>query len=286
MSCCGRSLVSLSLLLLLPVAHSDSVTALTNHGGRLLTGNLNVGILWYGPIPRAQRKAILSFFRSLNGPDSAGGKEPHVSSWWNIVASYQKGATKLAVKVVNQVSDENYSYGKVLIKDFIKPLLPKATGGNPHTLAVIIASKGVTVQDMCAGSCAQHGLIDAQYYVAVGDPEEECPECAWPFLASHGKVGKTLLPPSGNVGADSMVKLLAGGLAGAVTNPFGDAFYATGHGDHLLEATSTCPDIFSSGKLLVDSQNGGSYNAVGDDGIKFLLPPIWNPKTSTCWTPL
>ncbi|KAL2346048.1 hypothetical protein Fmac_000048 [Flemingia macrophylla] len=265
------------------VGENAKATALTNHGGRLLTGHLNVGILWYGPIPRAQKKAILSFFRSLNGPE---GGEAQVSSWWKIVSSYQPGETKLPVKVLSQVSDENYSLGKVLIKDFIKPLLPKATGGNPHTLAVIIASKGVTVQDMCAGSCAQHGLIGDQYYVAVGDPEEECPECAWPFLPSHEKVGKTLLPPSGDVGADSMVKLLAGGLAGAVTNPFGDGFYAIGHGDHLLEATSTCPDVFASGKLPVDPQTGGSYNAVGDEGTKFLLPPIWNPKTSSCWTPL
>lgn len=153
----------LSLLVILPVALSAGHpgASLTHHGGRLLTGNVNVGILWYGPIPRVQKRAILSFLRSLN---ANVGAQPQVSSWWQIVESYQTFARRptggrITVKVVNQVYDPNYSLGKVLIKDFIKPLLPKATGGKPNTLAIIVAPKGVTVQDMCAGSCAQHGLI-------------------------------------------------------------------------------------------------------------------------------
>ncbi|KAJ1398985.1 Protein EXORDIUM-like [Sesbania bispinosa] len=282
--------LSLFLLIIFPVAFSAEAP-LTHHGGRLLTGNLNVGILWYGPIPRGQRKAILSFLRSLNGNAAS---QPQVSSWWKVVESYQsfaktpaRGLPRIPVKVVNQQFDPNYSLGKVLIKDFIKPLLPKATGGKPNTLALIIATKGVTVQDMCAGSCAQHGLIGDQPYVAVGDPEEECPECAWPFLKSPSKVGPTMKPPSGNVGADAMVMLLAGGLAGAVTNPYGDGFYATERGDALIEATTKCSGIFATGgKVLVNPTNSGAYNANGVGNAKFLLPAIWDPKSSSCWTPL
>lgn len=170
--CLGMSL--LLVLLVALSAGSGGAAPLTHHGGRLLTGNLNIGILWYGPIPRAQRKAILSFLRSLN--PSAGGapNQPQpqlqVSSWWQIVESYQTfaktpaapgGIPRITVKVVNQQFDPDYSLGKVLIKDFIKQLLPTATGGKPNTLALVVASKGVTVQDMCAGSCAQHGLIGA-----------------------------------------------------------------------------------------------------------------------------
>ncbi|CAJ1972984.1 unnamed protein product [Sphenostylis stenocarpa] len=288
--------LSFTIVLLFPVALSKSVEgaeAVHHHGGRILTGYVNIGILWYGPIPRVQRKAILSFFRSLSTATPTADNLPQVASWWNMVESYQaytdppaSGAPKITVKVVNQASDPNYSYGKVLIRDFIKPLLPTATGGNPNTVALIIASKGVTVQDMCAGSCAQHGLLDDQVYVAVGDPEEECPECAWPFVASNGKVGAVMKPPNGDIGADVMVKLLAGGLAGVVTNPYGDGFYASARGDNILEATSRCPDIFASKQIPVDSETGGAYNTVGDKGTKFLLPAIWNPKTSSCWTPL
>ncbi|XP_019438231.1 PREDICTED: protein EXORDIUM-like 4 [Lupinus angustifolius] len=257
---------ALSLLILFPVALSDEVTPpITNHRGHTLAGQLNIGILWYGPITNVQRKSILSFFRSLN---TNAGPQPQVSSWWKVVESY--GGGRIPVKVVNQVSDPNYSLGKVLIKDFIKMLLPKATAGKSNTVAVIIATKGVTVQDMCAGSCAQHGLIENQVYVAVGDPEEECPECAWPFLKTPGKPGPVVRPPSGDVGADAMVKLLAGGLAGVVTNPFGDGFYSTARGDVTVEASTKCPDTFAA--------------VNGEKLSKFVLPAIWNPATSTCWT--
>ncbi|KAL9313558.1 hypothetical protein ACSQ67_019010 [Phaseolus vulgaris] len=288
--------LSFSILLLLPVALSDGpeeAPALSHHGGRLTTGILRVGLMWYGPIPRVQRRAILSFFRSLNTVTPNADHLPQVASWWNMVESYQAyakpgavAAPKIRVKVVNEAFDEEYSYGKVLIKDFIQPLIPMATGGIPNTLAVIVACKGVTVQDMCAGSCAQHGLIDNQTYVAVGDPEDECPECAWPFAGSSGKTGEVMIPPSGDIGADVMVKLLAGGLAGAVTNPYGDGFFSSARGNHFYEATSKCPDLFASDQIPLDSETGAAFNAVGDKGTKFLLPAIWNPKTSSCWTPL
>ncbi|MED6198718.1 hypothetical protein PIB30_069189 [Stylosanthes scabra] len=275
-------------------AEKGAAVPLSHKGGRLLSGNLNIGILWYGAITKEQKDAILSFLKSLNSP-SGGGGEPQVSSWWHVVESYQAYAKgggpggndipKITVNVVSEQFDPNYSLGKVLIKDFIKKLIPKATGGKSDTLALIIASKGVTVQEMCAGSCAQHGLIEQQPYVAVGDPEEECPECAWPFLEAPGI---SLKPPSGAVGADAMVMLLAGGLAGAVTNPYGDGFYADARGDDILEATSVCSRILSAqeAKLPVDPVSGGAYNANGVAGTKFFLPAIWNPKTSSCWTPL
>ncbi|XP_027357020.1 protein EXORDIUM-like 1 [Abrus precatorius] len=296
MACFEASRLLSLCLALLPVlpavisAAPEPTPALTHHGGRLLTGHLSVGIVWYGPIPRAQKKAILSFLRSLKQNETAATDRPQVSSWWNIVESYQtmakvptRGIPNISVKVINQASDPNYSLGKVVIKDFIKQLIPKATGGNPNALAIIVASKGVTVQDMCAGSCVQHGLIDDQLYVAVGDPEEECPECAWPFA---GTSGVPLKPPSGDIGADTMVRLLAGGLAGAITNPFGDGFYAYGHGEQLVEATSKCSGVLATATVPVDPVSGGSYNSVGDQGTKFLLPAIWDPKTSSCWTPL
>lgn len=129
-------------------------------------------------------------------------------------------------------------------------------------------------------------IAGEQAYVAVGDPEEECPECAWPFVQSPKK-GATMRPPSGNVGADAMVMLLAGGLAGAVTNPYGDGFYANGHGE-TFEATTMCPALFAApgAKLPVDPRTGGVFNARGLGDTKFLLPALWNPKSSSCWTPL
>ncbi|QCE16904.1 Phosphate-induced protein 1 [Vigna unguiculata] len=287
--------LSVFILLILPVAFSNNNDAeeaepVSYHGGPLLGGFLRVGIAWYGPIPRVERRAILSFFRSLNTITPTAENIPQVATWWNKVESYQEsvpgavGAPKITVKVVNQAFLQDFPYGKVVIKDFIKAMIPTATAGVPNTLTLVVASKGVTVAEMCAGSCAQHGEIDNQTYVAVGNPVEECPECAWPFVMSNGKEGQVMMPPSGDPGADVMVKLLAGGLAGAVTNPMGDAFYSSARGNRFYEATSKCPDIFTSGPIPVDPVSGAAYNAIGDKGTKFLLPAIWDLKTNSCWT--
>ncbi|KAI4299865.1 hypothetical protein L6164_033287 [Bauhinia variegata] len=272
--------LALSLALILPLAAVavPPPSPLTNHGGPLLgaNGNLDVSILWYGPVTKVQKRSILTFLKSLNA--NAGALQPQVSQWWDIVGSYSNGP-RINVRVVNNVADPNYSLGKVLIKDFIKMLLPKATGGKPNTLVIIVAVKGVTVQDMCAGHCAQHDFIGDQAYVAVGDPEAECPECAAPFVQSSSPVK----PPSGNLAADTMVRSLAKGLAGAVTNPLKTGFYANGPDDEILDASSVCDDI---GNFQINPLNGGAFNAHGFKGTKFLVPAIWNPKTSSCWTPL
>ncbi|KAI4299864.1 hypothetical protein L6164_033286 [Bauhinia variegata] len=274
--------LALSLALILPLAAVavPPPSPLTNHGGPLLgdNGNLDVSILWYGPIAKVQKRSILNFLKSLNA--NAGPVQPQVSQWWDIVGSYTR-SPKINVKVVNQAFDPNYSLGKVLIKDFIKILLPKATGGKPNTLVIIVAVKGVTVQNMCAGDCAQHDFIGDQAYVAVGNPEAECPQCTAPFVPTGALA--LVKPPSGNIAADTMVRLLAKGLAGAVSNPLKTGFYAIGHDEEILDASSVCDDI---GKFEINSLNGGAFNAHGFKGKKFLLPAIWNPKTSSCWTPL
>ncbi|KAL0008405.1 hypothetical protein SO802_009907 [Lithocarpus litseifolius] len=82
------------------------------------------------------------------------------------------------------------------------------------------------------------------------------------------------------------------GLASTVTNPFKTGFYQPGRrSDVLIEATTACPGIFGSGalpgytgKVRVDPITGGGFNAHGYKGRKFMLPAIWNPKTSSCWT--
>nr|AFK44730.1 unknown [Lotus japonicus] len=39
-----------------------------------------------------------------------------------------------------------------------------------------------------------------------------------------------------------------------------------------------------SGQVLVEKSTGASYNAHGVNGRKYLLPAMWDPKTSACRT--
>lgn len=85
-----------------------------------------------------------------------------------------------------------------------------------------------------------------------------------------------------------MIITLAKVLAGAATDPFGNAYFQ-GDASNALEAGGACTGTFGSGAypgypgdLLEDSETGASYNVEGKDGKKFLLPWIWNPATLSC----
>ncbi|CAK9309375.1 unnamed protein product [Citrullus colocynthis] len=303
MECCRRipctslGVVAISLLLVVlvgvPKAEAvEPLVSLENHGGQMLRGNLDLSVVFYGRFGRIQKSTLRSFLKSLNqnGPPESGSQ---VSSWWRMVSAYVPGGDEIKVKVVKQYVDFHYSLGKVMTRDFIKILVKNAIVGLPSAVPVIVAAKDVSVQGLCMGKCAEHGVIDGTPYVIIGNPENECPgACAWPFhRADYGPPGAVLKPPNGDVAADAMVVSLASGLASVVTNPFETGLYQLGEKANMIEASTACPGMFgtgaapgNTGKVAVDPRTGGAYNAIGFKGKKFLLPALWNPKTSSCWT--
>ncbi|KAF8412573.1 hypothetical protein HHK36_000542 [Tetracentron sinense] len=298
------TLISLLLLLalVLPLGSSKKVdirTVLTYHKGPLLTGDLNLTILWYGRFGRVQKSTIRNFIRSLNHNGNFN-LEPRVSTWWKTIESYQSIKSSrhhknpsIRVQVVKQMTDNSYSVGKILTQNSIPGLVQKAKSGS---VAVIFTARDVSVQGLCTGKCSQHGIMGKgslhQLYIMVGNPESECPgECGWPFhKADQGPQSLPLQPPNGDIGADAMVIGFATALAGTVTNPYKNGYFQ-GPKTNPLEAVSACPGMFGSGafpgyagKVHVDPHDGGCFNAHGVNGKKFLLPAVWNPKTSACWT--
>ncbi|XP_038887065.1 protein EXORDIUM-like 2 [Benincasa hispida] len=305
MECCRRNpttsigVVAISLLLVAVVgipkteaAKTRPPVALENHGGQMLKGNLDLSLVFYGQLGRVQKSTLRSFLRSLNqhGPAGYGSQ---VSSWWRMVSAYVPGGVEIKVRVAKQYVDPRYSLGKVLTRDFIMILVKNAVAGLSRAVPVIVAARDVSVQGLCMGKCAEHGVIDGIPYVIIGNPVTECPgACAWPFhRADYGPPGAILKPPSGDVAADAMVVSLASGLASVVTNPFQTGLFQIGEKANMVEASTACPGMFGTGatpgytgKVAVDPRTGGAYNAVGFRGKKFLLPALWNPKTSSCWT--
>jgi hypothetical protein len=162
--------LAFSLLLILPLALGTkpaTAPVLAYHGGDLLTGKIDLALMWYGRFGNSQKKVIRSFIKSLNY-DGGANFEPQVSSWWQIVGSYQSFAGSkskrspgngIKVQVVSQVSDPSFSLGKVVTVDFVKLLVQKATAGKPNTLAVIFTSRQVTASNLCLGKCSEHGVI-------------------------------------------------------------------------------------------------------------------------------
>uniref|UniRef100_A0A2P2N4V8 Phosphate-responsive family protein n=1 Tax=Rhizophora mucronata TaxID=61149 RepID=A0A2P2N4V8_RHIMU len=87
-----------------------------------------------------------------------------------------------------------------------------------------------------------------------------------------------------------MIINLATLFANTVTNPFNDGYFQ-GPPTAPLESVSACSGIFGSGsypgypgRVMVDKTTGASFNAQGVNGRKYLLPAMWDPRTSACKT--
>ncbi|KAL6979496.1 hypothetical protein U1Q18_021157 [Sarracenia purpurea var. burkii] len=137
--------LSLTLFLLAHLLPSaTAVTPLiTYHDGPLLTGNLNLAVLWYGRFHSGEKKVIRAFIESLT-TDRSLSFQPDVYAWWQKVESYATVANKGGsfgkkkkkihtggfVQITREVYDENASASKVLVDESIPGLLKEFIGGD------------------------------------------------------------------------------------------------------------------------------------------------------------
>lgn len=320
----SRALISFLILILhhhpqLAAAHAgEEEHIIKYHNGRLLTGDINLSVLWYGDVAP---EAFTTFVQSLKD-DGSATFDPKVAKWWKMVESYQAVATggggkgshhqpppspDINVKVVNTVNDMNFSVGHNFEKlnETIPALVEKATNGKPDgsTLAVIVIGEGV---DLACGDnhntpCYEHGSIgDKQLYIVIKNQLRKCGWiCAWPFhkhmMMFQSGINLVVDPPTWDSNTHLSIIHFASALASTITNPFGDGFYGVGGtraAEQVREVGNACSKAFGTGyfpgftgRVHVDPTNGGTFNAHGVNNTKFLLPGLWNPSDpSTCWT--
>ncbi|GJN00291.1 hypothetical protein PR202_ga17712 [Eleusine coracana subsp. coracana] len=272
---------------------------LNDHGGELLTGNLTVNLLFYGRFTPAQRAIVADFVRSLSAPPPPlrTNTGPSVASWWRTTSLYRGGGARLRLGA--QFLDARMSLGRGPLSPANVTALAHAAGHHRGAVTAVLTAADVLVTPFCTSRCGVHGHArggahgKARYtYLWAGNPAQQCPgQCAWPFHQPlYGPQTPPLVPPNGDVGVDGMVISLAALLAGTATNPYGDGYYQ-GEAGAGLEAATACAGVFGSGaypgfsgNLLTDPVTGGSYNAVGLGGRKYLLPALWDPTTSQCKT--
>lgn len=278
------------------------------HDGPLLSGRITVNLIWYGKFKPSEKAIISDFITSLSSFSPSNTLQPSVATWWKITEKYyQLTSTRnpLSLALGKQISDDSHSLGKSLNDRKIRQLA--ARGDQKNAINVVLTASDVAVDGFCMSRCGTHGSalasgapasvknnkkISKFAYIWVGNSETQCPgQCAWPFHQPiYGPQSPPLVAPNNNVGLDGMVINLAGLLAGTATNPFGNGYYQ-GPAEAPLEAASACPGVYGkgaypgyAGTLLVDGTTGGSYNAHGANGRKYLLPALYDPATSSCST--
>ncbi|CAL5051900.1 unnamed protein product [Urochloa decumbens] len=276
--------------------------AISYHGGAVLRGEIPVSIVWYGQFKPAQKAIVIDFLLSLTS--TPANATPSASQWWGTIdRAYLSKSNNATTRVVlaGQVTDEQYSLGKSLTLVEVFQLAAGLVPGD-GSLVLVLTDPDVAVEGFCSARCGLHGSdgsaaagdgAGGYAYAWVGNAASQCPgQCAWPFAepAYGPRDVPPLAPPNGDAGVDGMVVTLASMVAGAVTNPFGDGYYE-GARDAALEACTACAGKFGSGaypgypgKVLVDETTGGSYNAVGANGRKYLLPAVFDTATSACST--
>ncbi|EHA8588490.1 protein EXORDIUM [Cocos nucifera] len=274
-------------------------TPLKYHNGAVLQGVLPISILWYGKFTPTQKSIISDFLLSLTPQPHQKLSSPSVSQWWNTIDEIYlskagiKSQKKSQILLAGQFSDEMCSLGKSLTRDQISELAAKA-GTKKGGIALVLTAEDVTVEGFCMSRCGLHGSDRkaGSTYIWVGNPATQCPgQCAWPFhQPAYGPQTPPLVAPNGDVGIDGMVMNLASMMAGTVTNPFGDGFYQ-GPKEAPLEAATACPGVYAKGaypgypgELLVDPTTGASYNANGARGRKYVVPALFDPSTTSCFT--
>ncbi|KAL6861273.1 hypothetical protein ACP4OV_016973 [Aristida adscensionis] len=269
------------------------------HGGAVLHGDIPVSVVWYGSFTPEQKAIVVDFVESLTSKPPASTSTPSVALWWSTIDRiYLSNATAggggaTRVLLAGEVADETYSLGKSLTLAQVSQL---AAGAAPKkgTVVLVLTDPDVVVEGFCSVRCGLHGAdAGAGYaYAWAGDASQQCPgQCAWPFARpSYGPQDKPLGAPNGDVGVDGAMVTLAGMLAGAVTNTYGDAYYQ-GEKDAGLEACTACAGVYGSGSfpgyaghVLVDEATGGSYNANSAGGHKYLLPAVYDPAKPGCST--
>ncbi|XP_068637031.1 protein PHOSPHATE-INDUCED 1-like [Aristolochia californica] len=273
------------------------------HKGPLLRGPTAINLIWYGKFTPSQRAIVVDFISTLSSSKPRESGQPSVSAWWQTTHKYYShlstpkfSSPPLSLALKSQTLDERYSLGKSLRMKHIVRLASK--GAQMNSINVVLTAADVSVDGFCMSRCGTHGssrwgLRKGKFaYIWVGNSETQCPgTCAWPFhQPMYGPQSSPLVAPNNDVGVDGMIINIASLLAGTVTNPF-DNGYFQGPAEAPLEAASACTGMYGkgaypgyAGELLVDSTTGASYNAHGVNGRKYLLPAIFDPSTSKCYT--
>lgn len=204
------------------------------HGGPVMTDSINIYLIWYGDhTGDSTQEIVTDFITDLSG-----------SSWYEINTTYYELASGIvgdvggpsgmvnlsnSINLVKSIND-NYSRGKKLLTGDIQAIIADAIASNnlpldSNGIYFILTSSDVKqtlgFSAFCVDFCGWHehfSISDVDIkYSFVGNPKL-CPSSCIPDA-------NELQSPNSNIGADSMVSIIAHELAEAASDPDINAWY-------------------------------------------------------------
>lgn len=252
---------------------TTSLSAITNHGGPVMGGPINVYLIWYGN------------WNQNNGSDTPSGQalvrtflsNVGNSPYFNINTSYSGGGntvTGLVALSPIEVNDSG-SQGTRLSDAKVKTLvsnaissgkLPKDAGG----VYFLLTSSNVSESSgFCTRYCGWHTYSTISgsniKYSFVGNAQRCLNGCAAQTIS-----------PNGNAGVDGMISVIAHELEEAATDPNLNAWYDSSG----AENADKCAWTFGSAQSLLST---GAYYNMTLGGKNFLVQRNLDASNSKCY---
>ncbi|GJP35592.1 hypothetical protein CLOM_g20090 [Closterium sp. NIES-68] len=165
---------------------ASSTTPIKYQGGPVMTGSVNVYLIYYGDWPTGSGQNVIeNFIRSLSAGSKRQGdpSEPKVKRWWAINAAYYQEANggranvSSKVRLAGTVYDD-YSAGKSFGDNTVWEVVSSKIGDgkafpyDPQAIYLLLTSPDVTNPGYCSEYCGWHTMdhmgSDAVIYSFVG----------------------------------------------------------------------------------------------------------------------
>jgi len=218
-----------------PGAGAKTNSKLIYHGGRVLTGPVDLYFIWYG---------CWTINCGNSGSENTTnlmidfGSNVGATPYFEIMTLFTDGdghGPAGALYYGGSAFDQTYSHGLELSEEDIKQIVKQQVEGlhlpqDPNGIYVLIASADVdaTATGFCTqvGASPLHGTTEIfftdQRYGFLGNPSR-CPSLEAPqFTGPNGSLVPT---PNGDLAGDALASNLAGLLSDIVSDPFGDGWY-------------------------------------------------------------
>ena len=240
-------------------------SAISYHGGPVMTAGPNVYLIWYGNTSSGYQSLLTNLAKSLGG-----------SPYFNINSTYYNGSNTHVANVVTYKGSttDNYSQGTSLSDAQIQTVVSNAISSgrlpsDTNAVYFVMTSSDVNASSgFCTQYCGWHtnGTIGGKdiKYAFIGDPAR-CPSsCA----------EQTTTSPNGDVGADGAASIFSHELEEATTDPDLNAWYDR-QGE---ENADKCAWTFGTEST---ASNGSKYN-VTLGGTQYLIQQNWVETTQSC----
>ncbi|KAJ3408801.1 hypothetical protein HDV05_004750 [Chytridiales sp. JEL 0842] len=265
-----------------PLGHAllDHQNPLRSRGGKVLTGQIDIYIIWYGSFKTSQKATIIDFFNGISQTSYWSAMTPKNGPNGNVTGPVGVGAT---------FEDSGYSIGKNLDSETVGGLVKNVVerGGLPKSergVYLVLSDENVKEGKFCApdGYCGYHSyntFTDSTPFLFsfVGNPNQDdtCRKSCSLEYFKDSFAGFSSPYPNGDLGIDSMIGVAVHQLSGAASNPWNDGWMdANG-----WEDGDKCAWNYGSNVRITPS--GEFYNLLFGSR-RYLTQTIWDVTRNNC----